>query len=814
MNCTRRTFLATSTTAMLSLRMTSAGPTRVAFLVLQDVPADWGPSDLTSVLESLRRNDLPVMFILPEFGETNAGESEKQLHLAASIRADLIELVSSAPTVVLKQRYWHLRAAHDHKRAIGERLEGTPVPATLPNSVTYFENSKGQPTDLVAYRSAGFRVRIVGPETSSPAEVVVTGRDQLSISGGYPLDLFGSTLERDLAALPSGEEFTVLHISLANGAKVSGEGLSRTAEASLEQLATALRHSAVYPRLVRDYFLSGGRYIPRDIALLLDGAGADASGSIANFAKELGDLGLPFTQMVRASDAGDCALALTSQTTSPATCIAAVSVPTGTDAGAMLTIGANEVNGLGDDDRMHFAALRSDAAARLDRLTLDESDRVMRIGVVDVENPLARARLVRRLADGQNLGQVRLHTVEGLRDRVLANDPVLRRYWSLKARRISDPVGTAPPDTAERALLLEDAALAWSYFDRYIYSDTGLAPGTVSAVPGGRLNSEVTLWDVGSQINAIIAAADLRIVSVPRATDMLLKAVAALPTEQLSGRTLPPSNFSAQTLRTTVTGFDSCDTGRFGIALARAVERGLLSRDAVLETIKDWELAEAIREGKHFTHRGRRWQDTSQSHCTDYIVPGFQFFGQEVRPLQTHALPAPASEIATLYRTASLGSIATEPYALQAIESGMDAPTKLILDALFDAQLGWFEDTGTLRCVSETPIDRSPWFLYSGLRLDAEGPDAWVVGALANTADNLSDASAIVGSKAAYLWKAAYPHPYNDRLVALVREHAKIPGHGFSVGVHSETLQAVPNYTDINTNGIILTAIAHILGQQ
>jgi len=398
----------------------------------------------------------------------------------------------------------------------------------------------------------------------------------------------------------------------------------------------------------------------------------------------------------------------------------------------------------------------------------------------------------------------------------MASDPVIQRYWSLRRRRRSDPVVADQPDAAERGRLMDDAALAWSYFDRHIYPRTGLAAGTVSTAPGGRVNSEVTLWDVASQINALIAAANLRLVDRQLAADMIVKAVASLPTDRLDGGRLPPSNFSAQTLRTTVAGFDSCDTGRLGVALARAVSKGFIEGTEVLAPLKDWTLENAIRTGRHFSKRFGTWRDTSQSHCTDYIAPGFAFFGQEVLPLYKWPDDSAETEITTIYLAASLGAISTEPFALRAIELGIDGPTRLILDALFDAQLGWFEESGQLRCVSETPIDRAPWFLYSGLRLDIEGPEAWVIGTMTSDADvtteELRSASEIISSKAAYLWRAVHPHPYSDRLVNIVRENARIPGQGFSVGVYSDMLSPVPNYTDINTNGIILSAIAHILG--
>ncbi|MDP3959826.1 MAG: hypothetical protein Q8Q26_07145 [Pseudorhodobacter sp.] len=127
---------------------------------------------------------------------------------------------------------------------------------------------------------------------------------------------------------------------------------------------------------------------------------------------------------------------------------------------------------------MHFGLLDAEAAGRLGRLTLAESDRGLRIGAQDVVSPPVRARLLRRLADGQHLGQVRWHDVPGLRDRVMASDPVIQRYWSLRRRRKSDPVVADQPDAAERGRLMDDATLAWSYFDRHIFQPSHTSSAT------------------------------------------------------------------------------------------------------------------------------------------------------------------------------------------------------------------------------------------------------------------------------------------------------------------------------------------------
>lgn len=813
MDCTRRLFLTTTALALIPGLKLSASVPGVAFLVLQDIPATWKPDDISNVLEYFHNNTEPTILVSSHYidGSRTPG-SMKKLPVSESIAPELLEVVSIAAPLFLEQRYWHLRAANEFKRAEVNLQAAESVPYDALPNVTYFEHAANPRTDLSAYRSVGFRVRIICPQTTEPAAVMLDGRDQMTVTGGLLVDLFDPALDAALQSLPPDPRVVVLHISLLRGAALSGAELAARAESGVGDIVATLRRLGLHASLARDYFLLGGTPVPRDLALLLDQP--DREGHIAAFAQALSDRGLPFTRLNTAAAPGDC-----TQTTLPdaaplADCIVPVSAPPGPDAAATVVIGAAEVNGLGPDLRMHFGTLDATAATRLDRLTLDQSDRVLRVTSNDVASPPLRARLLRRIEDAKGRGHIRLHDVTALRDRVMASDPLIRRYWALRRRRQTDPVVAFQPDAAERARLMEDAALAWRYFERYTYPETGLAAGTVSTAPDGRINSEITLWDLASQINALIAAADLRLIDRADAAAAIAKAAASIPTDRLDGGLLPPSNFSAQTLRTTVAGFDSCDAGRLGIALGRAVSLGLADRAALQMTLKDWSLDLSVRTGWHFTNRFGRWQDTSQSQCTDYVVPGFAFLGQTVLPIQTWVDDSPDSEITVLYRAAALGAISTEPFALHAIELGADGPTRVILDALFDAQLGWFEATGQLRCVSEAPIDRPPWFIYSGLRLDREGRDAWVVETIVPPAAEdtaVPFASEIISAKAAYLWQAVHPHPYNMRLLSSVRENARIADHGFSVGVYADTLAPMRDYTDINTNGIILSAIAHIL---
>lgn len=818
MKVTRRKFMMTTAATMLAAGRGFAENAGLAILILEDIPNAWDTDDTTEVLAHFLRTKLPFC-LNRSLGQSRVDGTNYALSpfYNAPGTQDILEVVPTLPLVNKSNRLSHLRAAYDMREWV---LAAWPHRASDKDwafPITYFEQFEGSASDLIAFRSAGFRIRILRLEATSPVEITQTGLDQLSIAGGTLLDLFDPDLEAALAgATPNGANEMVLHLSLSRGAGMDAEELACKTESAVGLISAMLRRTGYLALLPRHLFLMNGPPLTHDIALLLGAAEGEVA--MDTFAKTLKDNNLPFSRIAsRLDDRGDCAANPDSETARLADCVVAMDGTLAADSPATVFLGAGAGNGLTADIRMRFGLLEAEAAAKLDELTVAQSDRVLFLELKDVAEPPQRARLLRWFQTGQNAGTVRLHDVEGLRDRVLATDPVIRRYWSLRRRRVTDPPRSTPPDPAERARLMEDASLAWRYFERYTYPETGLAAGTVFSGPAGRINSEITLWDAGSQINATIAAAALGLITQSVAGRALRKLMSSVPVSASGPFRLPPSNFSARTLTTLVAGFDSCDAGRLGIALARAVDQGLMDKDEVQTILDGWTLEPAVQDGRLFTNRDGRWRDMTQSHCTDYAAHGFAFFGQEVEKLLNSTNRGAEADVMTLYAAAAVGAISTEPFALDMIEVGQSHAARLMLDAIFDAQLSWFEQTGKMRCISEAPINRAPWFIYSGLRIDLEGPDAWVIGTIlrdeAFSTDKFRQSNDLISSKAAYLWKALYPHSFTDRLVDIIRDKAAIPGVGFSVGVFAATQEPMENYSDINTNGIILSAIAHILAE-
>jgi hypothetical protein len=68
-----------------------------------------------------------------------------------------------------------------------------------------------------------------------------------------------------------------------------------------------------------------------------------------------------------------------------------------------------------------------------------------------------------------------------------------------------------------------------------------------------------------------------------------------------------------------------------------------------------------------------------------------------------------------------------------------------------------------------------------------------------------------ISTKAAFLWWALRPGAYTAGLLGHVRERTRIAGGGFSTGIYTATGNPMLGYTDMNTNAIVLDAVAFVL---
>ncbi|MFG6665306.1 DUF3131 domain-containing protein [Sulfitobacter sp. 916] len=367
----------------------------------------------------------------------------------------------------------------------------------------------------------------------------------------------------------------------------------------------------------------------------------------------------------------------------------------------------------------------------------------------------------------------------------------------------------------ERAQLMADAKVAWSYFERWTNPKTGLCPATVNSAAGQRrLHEAVTMWDVGSHIFALMAAVDLELISSKQfqgAIRRILPNIAGRPSQ---GRLLPQGWIATDKFKWGTKDFDGCDAGRLLAALYN-LDMHPLAKDKSAPTVAAWDLEAVVKEGIIYSVENGVLASTFRSHCAHYAAWAFRTWGIDVlSPYEVFQGQSRSDgQMALLEVAGRIGPLGAEPLLMEAMEFGMSTESAYLAEVLFAAQLEEYDETGRLICVSEGPINSPPWFLYQGLQFDAQGR-IWatdtVAGLNAHRTKAFREQYLSISSKGAYLWSAYKNHPFCDKLRRLVRDKAKTP-YGFASSINQKTGQASQNYSDINTNAVILQSIAQLM---
>lgn len=449
-------------------------------------------------------------------------------------------------------------------------------------------------------------------------------------------------------------------------------------------------------------------------------------------------------------------------------------------------------------------------------LLLESSDQmrdaVLTIRSRDLRTPEARGATIATLLGLQADPATTLVDLPAFLQETVNPDPV---FNLLRGSRL-DP--DEPPDPAPLTTedWMADARLAWTFFERFSNASTGLCVDTADVQGTDTwLHRELTMWDLGSLISGVMAAHELGLlpdsVFVARAEQL----VRALPATKIGGRLLPNEVISSETGNTRSDNFNACDTGRL-LSVLRELDAHPLTQAIAEKRIAEWDLGSVIIDGHIHSVVDGALVDRFRSHCAHYTARAFRDRGLVAASPYEVADPASDTDRAMtlLHSLRGFGALGAEPLLFEALEMGMSQPSELLASVLFSAQKHDFEQTNILHCVSEAPLNREPWFTYQGLDLTA-GPNRWMISAASNDARFRSDAFrqevALVNTKAAYLWSAYRPGPYATLLVRHVRERARLEGVGFSPGVFIATGAAMQGYADVNTNAIVLEAIAFIL---
>jgi hypothetical protein len=372
----------------------------------------------------------------------------------------------------------------------------------------------------------------------------------------------------------------------------------------------------------------------------------------------------------------------------------------------------------------------------------------------------------------------------------------------------------APLSARERVL----AAAAWAYVERNTDRRTGLA----ASVQG---HPSTTMWDVGSQLMAILAAEDLDLVAHGEARRRLARVLGSLAALPLGPVALPNKAYDIRTLALVDyrnrpapdgIGWSALDLGRLFVPLSVITHRHPTLTPAVERAVGRWDLS-ALSDGAALRGASRREDGALVFHqegrlgYEGYAAKALLPWGVpvavalDVRAHLAHAdvdgALVPHDDRAPRDHGGTHAAVVSEPWILEGLEFGFDASTLELARAVLAAQERRFARTARLTAVSEDAIDRPPWFTYSAV---LNGPDRWVAFAPDGTP---VDGGLGFSTKAALGWAVLFEGSYADRLLAAV-EPLVAPGRGLYAGRYDATSE-VNGALSLNTNAVALEALAY-----
>lgn len=836
-------------------------------LVLDGTDGTVSAHKVRVVAETIIRRNVPVALALP--AEADGGAEGEALRAALALKAaydGMFEPAAFLPGMETERVYFQMRRVSLTQERLARLStpgggEGPRHPACL--TMLCRQNGKDVPT-LSGVRAGGFRNVLVMPKDDTPTAYSETENGIMHVAGGVHLASLADLEQRQarIAQRMASDEPVVLYVSLGDIARFDEERLAALAAALADFVAQAEDEGKIATILPSEFYLRSDAF-SREIGLHLNLASGTTPAEAeveAAFVKALTAAGIAFSRSggTGTVDGTDCpALGADPQApswqaaraeagrafdldrpqgeASPVIC--AVTEGGAPDAALLSSAGITVTTaldggqgpaGLDENGLLRLpVTFRIDGGQRIgDGAELAEAlnawlgherDAVVTVGGAAFAESGA-GEVIAGILGG--LAARKGNRVTGLGTfgaAVTGRDPIFERLRRSQQMRFAEAgAGEAVLDAAERARLEADAELAWRYFARLSDKETGLAPASAE-VSGSSVVPYpfVTMWDIGSQIFGLVGAHTLGLATDDEFAEAAEKILKSLPATRIGKLRLPQANVSTRRGGAADNSYNASDTGRLLIALKYLGGHAGLEKEVAAVVVR-WDLAATLSERRLRDIDDGVWKTYFRSNYAHYAARGFALWGLEV---DTPYAPEPEDaatdrRMRILGRVADIGSVGTEPHTLEAMEFGASEASGLIADLLFAAQVDEYRRTGRFVCVSESSIDRAPWFVYQGLEIDAED-DPWTLETMVHRsryrAPALREAIEVVNCKGAYLWNAVRPHAYSGRLVGHVRERGRVPGLGFASGIYAAMGRPTANYSDVNTNGIILEAIAYTL---
>jgi len=812
----------------------------LAMVVIDGIDTTTSLPHLIALLDALNARLVPVTCIVPPFdehGRPHAPDSPlAQLLLAYTLNNRGVELAAFIPNLGRQSEYFQARSVQKAAKALEGLLHAAiGVRSHSPLLQAVACNDLPSPLSPIGVRSAGYHNVLAIPSDSKPVRSETWPNGTVRLYGGRRIDL--RAYDKSQVEKRPEDAQLIYYFSVQNLDDLPIADLADIAERFAGDLVTKEIEGNYSVQALSDLQLRDSYGFRRQVAIqLVDPGPKDSAGlqAMSNFAKMLDKLNLPNTsgmaedksatgrlggywlatenknalQMVRIQSAGGHKLSVVETVR-----------PLDVGIGVVLDPVEDGQGGLDGNGFLHLVKADIHSASDIGQLNKRFSqtqDIVLAVHAGAVRDPFSQQELVAFIQKMKNDGVTEFTPLAQMALGLVSKDPIdFRQRRTLAAL----PDLARPPSVrtkVDREALLEDARTAWRYFERFTHPRTGLCPATVNFAPsGGNIHKAVTMWDVGSQINSLIAAAQIGLIDQKEFRRSITQILPQIRGRKSQGRLLPQGWIVTDRQKWGNKNFDGSDAGRLMSALdcLRRYDDSFSSR--LNEITSAWDLDKVVLNGEMHSVIGGTLQTSFVSHSAHYSALAFRRWGLKVKsPYEVvEGLSGHDGQMALLEAVAKIGPIGAEPLLLEALELGMTTQSAHLADVLFAAQIEEFQETGRLVCASEGPLDVEPWFSYQGLQLDAE-KRTWAIDTVGEERKYREPefwrSHQVISCKAAFLWAAYQPHEYSERLVNYVRARARTK-NGFAASIFSQSQRATDYYSDINTNAVILQAIAHIL---
>lgn len=808
---------------------------RGLFLMLDGISPAIPAEHLRQFLEPFAASSTPVALCLQPGSEGYGPDLLALISGALTSFPALFEPVLRVDALAGLPPYWQLRTAARELAALESALAPAgPIPAILSMAT----HAPAQPESFDALRALGLRsVLLLGPMLTGGSRILPCNGSAICLEGSAPLGADAAAeLADQLANRQAGDAPLLAVIDAAAIASLPLPDVRDRAEALVEAMTRAVQLGVAFAVLPRAHLGWVAPEAGRRIALHLEPPEpSDTEGEMGlrAMAKALAEQRWPVSRARGAAEANDLkdVLSLGGGTDEMANWATARA-----DAGAMpCAVGAlataDEARVLADaglsvvvtekvlgspvfdgHGLIHRAAIRD---AALLATTAPGADLILAIGPDSYRDPSRRQATIAQIGAAATDGRTILQDLASWADDILPDDPVfaILRETRRTLRQPEPPADETAPDAAD---LLADARHAWTAINTTTIEQTGLCPATVNITPDGTFTYRVlTMWECGSLLRAVLAAGELGLLETPVMVARIERILSVLPVARIGERRLPSELISSDSGQPMSPDFNAFDTGRLLSALAE-VDAHPATSGMAAPVLARWDLATTVTDGRLHSFKRGRPIEAHVSQAAHYVARAFGAWG--IAAASPYMVASDGSEtdrqMRLLTAVASVGAFGAEPLLLEILEMGASDAASALANVLHVAQRRAYAATGIYHAVSEGPLDMEPWFAYDGLRLN-DAATRWE--SRANSPDpafstpEAMQATLRISTRAAFLWWALRPGAYTAGLLGQVRNHTRMVGGGFSTGIYMATGNPMLGYTDINTNAIVLEAVAFVL---